>query len=148
MKRLGILIMAVVLVMAPVYVSAQQSGEKATPPATQPQGPDVKAEPAGPAKSYTPEEKKVYEKKIAQDLDEMQQKIYELRVKSRTGAPQMKRMILRSANNLQIKTLAARNQLKELEKASENAWSGAKANLDKTMADLSKTWEATQVHIK
>jgi hypothetical protein len=148
MKWLGILIMAVALAIAPGFASAQQQGEKATPPATQPQSPAVKAEPAEPAKSYTPEERKAYEKKTGEELDKIQKDIYDLRIKTRTGPPQKKRMILRAANNLQIQTLAARNQLKELEKAPEKTWGGVRASLDKTLVDLRKTWEATEVHAK
>jgi hypothetical protein len=149
MKLLGIIILAAgLLAIGPGYARAQQSGQKGTPPATQPQSPAGKAEPAGAAKSYTPAERKAYEQKTAEELDQMQQKIYDLRIKSRTGPPQNKRMILRAANNLQIQTLAARNQLKELEKAPEKTWNGVRANLDKTLVDLRKTWEATEVHTK
>lgn len=148
MKWLGIPIMIALLVIAPGYASAQQPGKKDKPPATQLQGQAVKAEPAGAAKSYTPAERKAYEKKTAEELDAMQQRIYDLRLKTRTGAPQEKRMNLRAANKLLGQTLAARNQLKELEKAPEKTWSGAKANLDKTMMDLRKAWEATEVHTK
>ena len=148
MKWLGIPIMIVLLVIAPGYASAQQPGKKDTPPATQPQSPAVKAEPAEAAKSYTPAERKAYEKKTGEELDAMQQRIYDLRLKTRTGAPQQKRMILRAANKLQSQTLAARNQLKELEKAPEKTWSGAKPNMDKAMTELRKTLETTEAQLK
>ena len=80
MKWLGILFMAALLVIAPGYGSAQQP--KDTPPATQPQGPAVKGEAAGTAKSFTPAERQAYEKKTAEELDAIQQKIADLRIKA------------------------------------------------------------------
>ena len=148
MKWLGIMLMAALLASAPGYASAQPAGKKEPSAATQPQGSAVKAEPAGPAKSSTPEGRKAYEKKTAEELEAIQQKIAELRVKANTGAPQKKRMIIRAANNLQIQRLTAQNELTALEKASETAWGQEKANLDKAMEDLRKSWEAAAVHLK
>lgn len=144
MKWLGIMMMVALLAIAPGYASAQQAGKKATPPAAQPQSQEVKAEPAGMAKSYTPEERKAYEKKTGQELDEIQQKIADLRLKARRGAPQKKDLMLMAAKNLQFQTIAARGRLSNLEKAPENAWTGAKADLDKAMADLRKAWGAAE----
>ena len=79
MKWLGIMFMAALLAIAPGYGSAQQP--KDTPPATQPQSPEVKGEAAGTAKSFTPAERQAYEKKTAADLDEMEQRIGELVLK-------------------------------------------------------------------
>jgi hypothetical protein len=128
--------MAALLAFAPAYGSAQQA--KDTSPAAQPQGPEVKGEPAGMAKSFTPAEKRAYEKKTAEELDAIQQKIAELRIKATTGAPQQKRMLIRAANNLQIQKIATGNKLTALEKASETAWGQQKTSLDKAMEDLRK----------
>lgn len=105
MQRLGIMLMAALLAIAPGYASAQQA--KDTSPATQPQVPKVKGEAAGTAKRFTPADRKAYEKKAAAELDAIQQKIAELRGQATTGAPQKKRMIIRAANNLQIQRLGA-----------------------------------------
>ena len=146
MKWLGIMFMAALLASAPGYGSAQQP--KDTSPATQPQGPEVKGEPAGTAKSFTPAERRAYEKKTAEELDAIQQKIADLRVKATTGAPQKKRMLILAANNLQMQKIAAGNQLTALEKASETAWGQQKAELDKAMEELRKAWEPTAIHRK
>jgi hypothetical protein len=145
MKRFTMLLVALAVVIAPVYAGAQQSGGKEAPPAIQPQSSDVKAEPRGAAKSYTPGERKAYEKKVAADLDEIQQNIADLRLQSRKGAPQKKDMMLMAAKNLQFQTIAAKNRLAQLEKTSGDAWSGAKADLDKAMADLRQAWEEAAV---
>ena len=114
MKWLGILFMAALLVIAPGYGSAQQP--KDTPPATQPQGPAVKGEPAGTAKSFTPAERQAYEKKTAEELEAIQQKIADLRVKAATGAPQQKRGLMLAANNLQLQEVATAQGLTALKK--------------------------------
>lgn len=143
MKWLGIMLMAALLAIAPGYGSAQQP--KDTSPAIQPQGPEVKGEPAGTAKSFTPAERQAYEKKTAEELDAIQQKIADLRIKARTGAPQQKRMLILAANNLQMQKIAAENQLTALGKASETAWGPQKADLDKAMKELRKVWEPTAI---
>jgi len=141
MKWLGILFMAVLLASAPGYGSAQQP--KDTSPATQPQGPAVKGEPAGMAKSFTPADRQAYEKKTAEELDAIQQKIAELRMKARTGAQQQKRLLIQAANNLQMQQIAAENELAALKKASETAWGSQKAKVDKAMEGLRMAFEPT-----
>jgi len=133
-KCLGIMFMAALLALAPAYGSAQQL--KDTPPAAQPQGPGVKGEAAGAAKTFTPEERKAYEKKTAEELDAIQQKISNLRVRAASGPAQKKRSLMVTANSLQFQKLAASNRLSDLAKAPETAWGQQKAELDKAMADL------------
>jgi hypothetical protein len=126
--------MAALLAMAPGYGSAQQP--KDTPPAAQPQSPEVKGEGAGTAKTFTPEERKAYEKKTAEELDVIQQKIADLRVRATSGPAQQKRGLMLTANSLQLQKVAAANRLTALAKAPETAWGQQKAELDKAMADL------------
>jgi hypothetical protein len=146
MKWLGILFMAVLLASAPGYGSAQQP--KDTPPATQPQSPEVKGEPAGAAKSFTPEERQAYEKKTAEELDKIQQKIADLRVKATSGPAQQKRGLMLAANNLQLQKVAAGNQLTALKKAPETAWGQQKADLDKAMMVLRNSCENAGIPLK
>ena len=127
MKWLGILFMAALLASAPGYGSAQQA--KDTSPATQPQGPEVKGEAAGMAKSFTPEERKAYEKKTAEELDAIQLKLSNLRVRASSGPAQKKRSLMVAANSLQFQKLAASHRLTDLEKAPETAWGQQKADL-------------------
>ena len=126
--------MAVLLAMAPGYGSAQPP--KDTPPAAQPQSPEVKAEAPGAAKTFTPEARKAYEKKTAEELDVIQQKIADLRVRANSGPAQQKRGLMLTANSLQLQKVAAANRLTALAKAPETAWGQQKAELDKAMADL------------
>jgi hypothetical protein len=141
MKWLGILFTAALLASAPGYGSAQQP--KDTSPATQPQGPAVKGEAAGTAKSFTPAERQAYEKKTAEELDAIQQKIADLRIKAATGAQQQKRLLIQAANNLQMQQTGARSELTALEKASASAWGPQKAKVDKAMQGLRKAFEPT-----
>jgi hypothetical protein len=128
--------MAALLALAPGYGSAQQA--KDTSPGTQPQSPEVKGEAAATAKTFTQAERQAYEKQTAEELDAIQNKIADLRVKATTGAPQFKRLMMRKANSLQLQRVAAGNQLTGLKKASETAWGQQKASLDKAMEDLRK----------
>lgn len=143
MQWFGIMVMAALLAIVPGYGRAQQP--KDTSPATQPQGPEIKSEAAGAVKSFSPAERQAYEKKTAEELDAIQQKIADLKVKAATGAPQEKRMLILAANNLQMQKIAAGNQLTALEKASETAWGQQKAKLDKAMEELRKAWEPTAI---
>lgn len=139
MTWLGILFMAALLASAPGYGRAQTP--KDTSPATQPQGPAVKGEAAGTAQSSLPEDRKAYEKKMAEELDAIQQKIADFRVKAATGALQNKRVLNRAANNLQMQQIAATNELTALEKASDAAWSAQRAKLEKSMEGLRRALE-------
>jgi hypothetical protein len=141
MKWLGILFTAALLASAPGYGSAQQP--KDTLPATQPQGPAVKGEASGTAKSFTAAERQAYEKKTAEELDAIQQKIADLRIKAATGAQQQKRLLIKAANDLQMQQIGARSELTALEKASASAWGPQKAKVDKAMEGLRKAFEPT-----
>ena len=129
-------------------VTGVRNSQKIRSPATQPQGPEVKGEAAGTAKSFTPAERKAYEKKTAEELDAIQQKIADLRVKATTGPAQQKRGLMLAANNLQLQKVAAGNRLTALEKAPETAWGQQKADLDKAMVDLRKSCENAGIPLK
>ena len=146
MKWLGIMFMATLLAIAPGYGSAQQP--KDTSPATQPQGPEVTGEPAGTAKSFTPAERRAYEKKTAADLEAMEQRIDDLVAQVRKVVPQKRREVTKVMRGLQVRALVAREQLAALEKAPENTWSGFKADMDKAMAELRKAWEASEPYLQ
>jgi len=148
MNRLGIMLMAALLAIAPGYASAQPQGKKETAPATQPQTPEVKAEPAGAAKTFTPEERQAYEKKTAAELEAMEKNIGDLGQKVNKIVPQKKRMVIKIIKSLQLQTMDARKQLAALEKAPENAWGGLKPGMDRAMAELRKAWDEAEPHLK
>jgi hypothetical protein len=124
MKWFGIMFMAALLVCAPGYGSAQQPKDTS----------------AGTAKSFTPEERKAYEEKIAAELEAIQGKIADLRIQASTGPSQSKRMISLAANDIQMQKIAADNELTALEKSSEANWVQQKAKLDKIMEKLRSVW--------
>jgi hypothetical protein len=139
MKWLWIMCMAALLAGAPDYLCAQQP--KNTSPATLPQGPEVKGAPAATAESFSPAERKAYEKKTAEELDAIQQKITGLRMKANAGTPQKKRLLTQAAKNLQLQQIGAQSELTALKKASESAWGPQKAKVDKAMEGLRKALE-------
>ena len=123
MKWLGIMFMAALLIIAPGYGSAQQP--KDTSPATQPQGPEVKGEAAGTAKSFTPAERQAYEKKTAADLDAMEQRVGDIVTKGRTRwCRKRSAKLSRLCGVCQVQAMDARNQLDALQKAPEDAGAG------------------------
>jgi hypothetical protein len=143
MKWLWIMCMAALLAGAPDYAKAQQV--KNTTPATPPQGPEVKGTPAGTAKSFTPAERKAYEKATAEELDTFQQKITDLKIKATTGKSQNKRLLIRSATNLQMQQIAAAHELTALKEASESAWGPQQGKLEKAMEGLRQAFEPTPI---
>jgi len=146
MQWLGILMMAALLAGAPGYGRAQTP--KDASPATQTQGPAVPGEAAGMVKSFTPEERRAYEKKTAEELDAIQKKIADLRANAAAGTPQNKRLLMRTANNLQMQQLVAADELNALKKASGSAWGPQKLKMDQAMAQLRKNWEPSASRAK
>ncbi len=138
MKWFGIMFIAVLLACAPGFGRAQQPKDNS--PCTQPQGTEVKGEAAGTATSCTPEERNAYEKKIAAELNAIQQKIADLRIQASTGPPQNKRMLSLAANNIQRQKIVADNELIALENSSKATWGQQKAKLDKAMEKLRSAW--------
>lgn len=147
MQWLGILLMAMLLA-APGYASAEPPGTSGAAPAAQPQGSEVKAEPAGAVPSYTPKEKKDYQKKTAAELAAIQEKIIDLKLNAGKGRRQSRRMIPQSANSLQAQILAAKDRLAAMEQAPDPTWGELKAEMDKTMDELVKALETVEAHVK
>lgn len=119
------------------YVQAAPPGQNVTPPAPQSGSQANKELPAANSvKSYTPEEKLAYQKKTAQQLQEIQQKIEDLRVKSTKISTQKKHIFLRGLVDLQRRFMLAKQKLAALEAAPAQNWSSLKAEMDKSMAAL------------
>jgi hypothetical protein len=147
MKFLGIMLMTTLLVGAPGYGSAEPPGKDSTSPATQPQNLETKREQARAVKSYTPEEKRAYQQKMAADLKIMQEKVDALNVKAKQVVQQKKRMALKAMISLQRQANAAKNTLAVLEKAPDQDWSRFKAQMDKAMEDLTTTYQEVEAHL-
>ena len=107
----------------------------------------MKAAPAAPAESYTPEARKEYEKNAAKDLDVLKQQIHDLSVKAQTAAPQIKRSMLRAMVSLDRQVIAAQKRLGDLEKASQKDWGALKAEMDKALDNLKKSYDNVEAHL-
>ncbi len=144
MYWLGILLMAALLTMVPASGKAQPAGEKGASPAA---GPKVQGTvtPAPSAKSYTLKERQAYQKKVAADLDQLQQQINGLMTEAK---PQTRRSLARARLDLQKKVLAARNQLAALEKSSEKDWSRLKAEMDKAVEELTQDYQKIEASLQ
>lgn len=135
------LLMAALLVLAPGFVNGQQPGATSASPPGQP---DVLQKEGGTApstSSYTLAEREAYQRKVASELDEMQQKIGELRIKSRTVVQQKKHMLIKATIDLQRMTEAARHRLTALEAAPKKDWEKLKVDMDKAMANLNTSYQ-------
>jgi hypothetical protein len=143
MKWLGILVMTVLLAGVPGLAGAQQAGGPATTPPAQAKSSSEASQQAQPAKSYSPEERQAYEKKTAEALKIMEQKLGDLRGKQGKVRPQLKRQVLRAMANLDRGFYGAKSQFAAMQKASEQDWPRYKAALDGTMA----RWEADYANV-
>ncbi|MCL5057768.1 MAG: hypothetical protein M1130_07210 [Actinobacteria bacterium] len=147
MKWLGILFMAVLLAVAPIYGNAQQTKEKAIPP-TQPQTQVEKGKQAQAGKTYTQKERENYEKQTATEWAENQQKIDALKTKQETAPVQMRRMILKGLVRLQRGIFTGQKQLAAMEKAPADTWSGMRADMDKAKEGWNKEYESFVARLK
>lgn len=145
---LGMMLMAALLIGAPGYGRAEPPGKDSTSPATRSENLEKQGDQARTGKSYTSKEKQDYLTQVAVNLDKIQQGIEDLKVKGRTVIQQRKRMVLKGLINLQNMANGARNKLAGLEKAPENAWSGLKAEMDKTMQELAKTYKEVEAQVE
>lgn len=147
MQWLGILLTAALLAAMPGYGSAQPAKEKVASPATAPKILE-EAGPAAPAaKGYTAQDRQAYQKKVAADLDKLQQQLNDFNNKALTTASQ-KRTKMRIVVGLQKQVFVARNQLAALEKAGEKDWSGLKANMDKALKGLTKNLDEAEAALQ
>lgn len=144
MKLFGMMLMTTLLAMAPGYGSAEPPGKDITSQATQPKVTEEQAAPVPAAKNYTLKERQVYQKKVAADLDKLQQKIDDLATEGGTASPQMKHTRARAMIGLQKQVFVGRSQLAALEKATEKEWSGLKVEMDKTMKALAKAYKKAE----
>lgn len=138
MRLLGIVLAVALLAGAPVAGNAQ----------TQPKGSEAQGQPRQAAKTYTQKEKEDYQKKVAADLQESEQKIEGLRAKKMTLSPQLKHSFSRAMIDLQVKKNAAQNKLAALKKASAKEWSKLKDDTDKAMDDLTNVLKEIEARFK
>lgn len=107
----------------------------------------AKEAPSVSTKSYTAEEKRAYQEKVTNDLNQMQQDIHELRVKTQTIIPQKKRMMIQALIELQSLENVARGKLKALKTASGKDWGRCKEEMDKATADLNRGYGIVLGHL-
>jgi len=144
MRWLGILVAAALLAMAPGYGGAQSPLKSPQPEGTQVKGSAVEGQAPGQQKTFRPEERKDYEKKVAAELKALDTRIADLRVKTAQVAPQQKRMVLFHMQYLYNEVVTARNELGDLVNSQGEAWNQAQAKLAATMQDLTRNLEAAE----
>jgi hypothetical protein len=136
------------LLNAPGYVKAEPPDKNFTPPAPQAASQANKPEPATKSvKIYTPAERQAYQKKMGRDIQELQQNVDKLKVKARTVPQQKKRTVLRASVDLQRRFNYAKQKLAALEAAPEKNWSSLKAEMDKTMTNLTQAVNAFEARL-
>ena len=136
MKWLGIILTVALLAGGPVNGNAQN----------QPQGSQAQVKPGQAAKSYTLEERQAYQSKAERDLEEIQQKVQDLKAKERTIVQQKKRTYLLAMVDIQRKLNAAKGKLAALKKASAKEWSRLQPEMDRALDDLTNAYNGVESH--
>jgi hypothetical protein len=137
------------LLLFPGYAQAQPPHQSPMAPATQSQSPkNREAQLSQPLKSYTPQEKKAYEKKISNELNNLEQQINDLAIAASSSAPRLKRMRLRVVLAFKQQLFTAQRQLANLKRASDPNWSGLKVQMDKTMTGLRQAYKGAEARLQ
>jgi hypothetical protein len=137
------------LFLFPGYAQARPLDKSSISLIAQTQSPQNKeAQLSQPLKPYTPKEKKAYEKKIAQELNNLEQRINDLALAGRSAAPQLKRMRLRMVLAFKQRLFAAQRQLANLARAADPEWSRLKVEMDKTMTGLRLAYKETEARLQ
>jgi hypothetical protein len=131
------------------YGGAAPPAQKDTPAAIKSQNTDTKEGQGQEVKKYSPKEREKYQQKVAADLEEIQNKMGELRAaKGATVPQQKKRMFRRGQIVFQQKLTAAKGRLAALEKASEKEWTGLKAEMDQALEELTNAYKEVESSLK
>lgn len=147
-KLLTFTVMAL-LILAPYTAKAQPPDKSSISPTAQPQSRSIREiQLAQSIKHYPPEEKKAYEGKIAQELNNLEQQINDLALAGRSGPPQTKRMRLRMVLTLKQQLFAAKRRLANLTGAPDQDWSSLKVEMDKTMTGLRLAYKKTAARLQ
>jgi hypothetical protein len=144
MKWIGILVAAALLAMTPGYGGAQSPLKSPQAEGTQVKGRAVEGQTSVQQKPLSPEERKDYEKKVAAELEALDTRVADLRMKTAKVPPQQKRMVLFHMNYLYNEAVTARNQLRNLVNSQGEAWNQAQGKLAATMQDLTRNLEAAE----
>ena len=136
MKRFGIVLIVVMfgLVLACGSQEEKAPAKKAPPPATAQKG-----ELQAPAPSTG--EREQYEKKISQQIDDLQQRVANLKTQVEKAAGDVKVQMEKEIAALEQKLVAAKKDLADLASATGKAWNDLKAKMDAAMGDLEKDYE-------
>ena len=137
------------LLLFPCYGQAQPLNQNSKAPAAQSQSPKSReAQLSQSLKPFTPEEKTAYEKKIAKELNNLEQQINDLAIAGRAAAPQLKRMRLRVVLAFKQRLFAAQRQLANLGRASGPEWSALKVEMDKTMTGVRLAYKEAEARLQ
>jgi hypothetical protein len=134
MKWLAIMVAAFLLATVPGPGSAQSPRVEGS----QAKGAAVQSQAAAQGTTFSPDERKAYEKKMTADLEAIDTKIGDLRFKTIKVPSQQKRMVLFHMQYLVNQSTAARTQLGNLAKSQGDAWIQAKSKLDAVMQELTR----------
>jgi TolA-binding protein len=119
---------------------AMSAQESATKQGTKHGVPATKAE-AG-------REKKAYQKKAQERLDQLDKQIDELKAKAQKAGENSKKQLDKSIADLQPKERAAEKSLKELREASWNTWQDAKTQFNTAVNFLQKAYDRAVAELK
>lgn len=137
---LAVVVSLVLWLGAASGTTAKGAQESATKQGTKHSVPATKAE--------AEREKKAYEKKAEERLDQLDKQIDELKAKAQKAGENSKKQLDKSIADLQPKERAADKRLKELRESSWNTWQDAKARLNTAINFLQKAYDRAVAELK
>lgn len=93
-------------------------------------------------------EKKDYQKRLEEALDEFSQKINIVKEKLETSGSQAREKLQEEIDLLETKRTAALKRLQEIRSASSDSWSLLKAGSDRAMEDLKFAYEQALARLR
>ncbi len=145
-RYLGLAAVTALLAITPWIVPLAYGADP--PPAPLPQAAKEMQTSTPAGKAYSPKERQTYQKKVAADLDQLQQEINGLVTNEESVAPQVKRTRMRATLGLRKQVVDARKQLAALEQASDQDWGGLKTKMDKSLETLTKAYQETEASLR
>jgi hypothetical protein len=134
MRRLVLVLMAVIFMMDPNNVICGQPPQEQKKEGLPENGGQKTAEPAGQSKTVLQEKKERYQKWAEEELDRFEDKVKRLYARvEKTGE--------KAAAELRIKQETARKKLNDLKASGGKQWERMKAELDSMMKDLERSYQ-------
>ena len=147
MKKITLPILLAVLLFSAACSEPNQLGQEQTEASAE----DVRREAMEAletAATYTQEQKQKYQEEIQTQLDELDKQLDELRPLAESATESAKIELNKQIEMLKQKREVAEQRLEKLTSSKDEGWAKVKGGLDKTMADLQKSYEGAMAEFE